>query len=78
MRSALQHEGRQYTYNTNQYRRDQRALLVRAYNLEGRVKWKQKVITVGDELMEKMKIQLLGVGRIGFSEEKGFQGSSES
>ena len=38
LRSAL-HQGRQYSHNTNQYRMDQRALLVRAYNLEGRVKW---------------------------------------
>ena len=39
---------------------------------------KQKVITVGDELMETLKMKLLGMGKIGFSEEEGFQGSSKS
>lgn len=35
----------------------------------------QKVIIVGDELMKKIKVQLLGVGRIGFSEEERFHGT---
>ena len=38
----------------------------------------QRVVAVGDDQTEKNKIQLLGVGRLGFSEEEGFQGSSKS
>ena len=38
----------------------------------------QRVVAVGDDQMDKMKIQLLGVGRIGSCEEKGFQGLSKS
>lgn len=34
----------------------------------------QKVITVGDGLMEKINVQLLGGGKIGLSEEINFQG----
>ena len=33
----------------------------------------QKVIAAVDDLMEKVKVQLLGGGRIGCSEKKGFQ-----
>lgn len=53
LHGALQHEGGQYTYNADRYRRDRRALLVGACSLEGRVKWKQGVMAVGDELMGK-------------------------
>lgn len=35
----------------------------------------QKVITVRDEMMEKIKVQLLGGGGIDFPEEMRFQGS---
>ena len=38
----------------------------------------QRVVDVGDDPVGKVKIQLLDVGRIGFSEEEGFQGSSKS
>ena len=38
----------------------------------------QRVVAVGDDQMDKIKVQLLSVGRIGFSEEEGFQGSSKS
>ena len=38
----------------------------------------QRVVDVGGDQMDKIKVQLLSVGRIGFSEEEGFQGSSKS
>ena len=38
----------------------------------------QRVVSVRDDQMDKMKIQLLGVGRIGFSEEESFQGLFKS
>lgn len=37
--SALQYEGRQYSYNTSQEKRVWKALVPRAYNLKWRGKW---------------------------------------